>query len=158
MSALDSTCDLIEALIQTSRDAERGLWRAAQHIKDPNLRKQLLQESGIRRSFATQLEREAVGLGAHISEKGSILGAVHQQWINLKGKMGLGDRSIISSVKHGEEVALCTYAKALASYLPPILEGIIENQSDHIQTRYQEMRRLRISSIPNWGQAGSTPD
>lgn len=143
MAALDEVRDQIENLIETCRDGEKGFSQAAEHVKDPDLRSRFLEESRVRADFASQLERQAVTLGAKIGEKGSVAGALHRGWIDLKGKVGLDDKSILESVEQGEDTARDAYQKALSANLPESFRALVQSQFQHVQLKHDEMRRLR---------------
>ncbi len=143
MAALDDVRDQIENLIETCRDAEKGFSQAAEHAKDPDLRSRFLEESRIRSDFASQLEREAVTVGAKIGEKGSVAGALHRGWMDLKGKVGVDDKSILDSVEQGEDTARDAYADALKIDLPASLRTLVQSQYQHVQAKHDEIRRLR---------------
>jgi uncharacterized protein (TIGR02284 family) len=145
MPTLDDIRDIIENLIETCRDGEKGFSQSAEHAKDPELRRRFLEESRTRADFASQLEREAVSQGAKIGQKGSVAGALHRGWIDLKGKVGMDDKSILESVEQGEDTARDAYQKALAADLPPSLKALIQKQYEHVQAKHDEMRRLRDS-------------
>ncbi len=143
MAALEEVRDHIETLIETCRDGEKGFSQAAEHTKDPELRKRFLEESRVRSDFASQLESEAVNLGAKIGKTGSVAGALHRGWIDLKGKVGLDDKSILESVEQGEDSARDAYQEALEADLPPSLKSLVQSQFAHVQAKHDEVRRLR---------------
>ena len=145
MATNDDVRDILENLIETCRDGEKGFSQAAEHAKDPDLRSRFLEESRTRADFASQLEREAVSLGGDIGQKGSVAGALHRSWIDVKGKVGMDDHSILESVERGEDSARDAYQKALEADLPPSLLRVVQNQYQHIQSKHDEMRRLRDS-------------
>ena len=45
-------------------------------------------------------------------------GALHRAWIDTKANLGGGDKTILESVKSGEDKAKEAYQKALATPLP----------------------------------------
>ena len=143
MAVSESIRKTIETLIEIDRDSEKGFSQAAEHAKDPELRERFLQESRSRANLAADLEREAVSMGAEIGKKGTLAGALHRGWIDLKGKVGADDKSILESVEQGEDVARDAYQKALVAELPPSLKTILQEQYEHIQAKHDEMRRLR---------------
>jgi uncharacterized protein (TIGR02284 family) len=145
VSALNDIRNTVENLIEICRDSEKGFSQAAEHVKDPELRSRFLEESRTRSDFASQLEREALNVGADIGKKGSIAGAIHRGWLDLKGKAGADDHGILESVEQGEDKARDAYQEALKQPLPEPVLAIVRSQFQHIQTKHDEVRRLRDS-------------
>ena len=81
--------DMLEELIQISRDGQVGYRSGAEHVKDSEL-KLLLDEVSLERAkFAGDLEGEAVRWGrADVDRSGTTLGAIHRGWANLKADLG----------------------------------------------------------------------
>ena len=104
--------DALEDLIEVARDGQNGYRDGAEHAKDPQLRKFLDSVSLARAKFAGDLESYAVRLGkADVDRSGSMKGAIHRGWTDLKANLGGGDDSILSSMETGDSYAKERYEK-----------------------------------------------
>ena len=135
---------VLEKLIETCRDGQNGYRDAAEHVKDPELKKFFNQVSTTRADFAGQLENEVIRLGKHSPDrKGSATAAIHRGWIDLKVAMGGGDHSILSSVESGEDNAKKQYEEALNDNLPQDIKDILRQQSQSVIAAHDNVRALR---------------
>ncbi|MCI0351141.1 MAG: PA2169 family four-helix-bundle protein [Acidobacteriales bacterium] len=137
---------VLDELIETNRDAQNGFREAAEHVKDVELRNFFNQQSTERARFAGELENEVERLGERDpNRKGSVAGALHRAWLDLKANLGGGERAILSSAEQGEDTAKKRYEKALAEPLPQNLVAIIRQQAQSILSAHDRVKALRDS-------------
>lgn len=135
---------VLEKLIQTNRDAQEGYRDAAEHLKDTQLRAFFNQQSTERANFAGELENELIRLGKHDPErKGTIGGAMHRRWVDLKAAVGAGDHSILESVESGEDTAKKQYEEALNDKLPEDIKGMLRQQGQAVVSAHDQVKMLR---------------
>src|SRR5689334_810739 len=101
----------INDLIETCRDGEKGFRAAAEHIKNDNLKTYFGRCSYQRAQFASELQSEVRHLGGNAENGGSVSGAFHRGWMNIKSAILGGDESILSECEWGEESALRNYER-----------------------------------------------
>ncbi len=143
----DHVISVLEKLIETCRDGQEGYRDAAEHVKDPELRRYFNEISTTRADFAGQLENEVIRLGKHDPDrKGSATAAIHRGWINLKASLGGGDHSILSSVEAGEDNAKKQYEEALNDALPQDILELLRQQSQSVIAAHDHVRDLRDRS------------
>lgn len=137
--------DVVEGLIQVCRDGQAGYRDAAEHAKDPELKRLLAEVSLERAKFARDLENEALRWGdADVARTDTMLGAVHRGWANLKANLGGGDDAILSSLVSGDEYARKHYDEAIRSDdTPAEICGILRNQAQAIVGTLDRIRSLR---------------
>ena len=136
--------DVVEKLIETCRDGQKGFLEASEHAKDPQLRSFFAQQSLDRGQFAGELENELIHLGKHDPKReGSAVAAVHRGWLDLKAALGAGDESILSSAEAGEDNAKKQYENALQEKLPEDLRAIIEQQAVKVRAVHDQVRGMR---------------
>jgi uncharacterized protein (TIGR02284 family) len=83
-------------------------------------------------------------LGGEPQERGSIAGAVHRGWVNLKAAAaGRTDLAILEECERGEDVAKARYRKALEAQLPDDIRTIVQKQYDGVQRNHDQVRDLR---------------
>jgi len=135
---------VVENLIETSRDGQKGYQDAAEHVKRPDLKIYFNQQSFERARFAQELQAELTKFGKPDKKvAGSAGGAMRRAWIDAKVALGGGDKTILESVESGEDNAKDTYNKALTGTLPPTLTEIVRRQAASVQQAHDKVRMLR---------------
>jgi|ERR1700724_2072243 uncharacterized protein (TIGR02284 family) len=134
--------DVVAKLIETCKDGQEGYRQAAENIKNPEYKSFFEQQSAERGRFASELQ---LHLTAESKDSGSVSGALHRAWIDLKGKLGAGDEAIFSSVEQGEDNAKHTYEDALKSSLPGELASIVQRQYQRVKAAHDRVKALRDS-------------
>jgi uncharacterized protein (TIGR02284 family) len=138
---------VVEKLIETCRDGEKGYQDAAQHVKRTDLKSYFNQQSLERARFAQELQAELSRLGKPDKKvSASATGALHRAWIDTKANLGGGDKTILESVEQGEVNAKETYQKALSGNLPATLAEVVRRQAASVQRAHDEVRNLRDSA------------
>ncbi len=137
---------VLNTLIESCRDGQNGYRDAAEHVSNPSLRQFFNEQSLQRAQFAGELEQEAQHLGEHDPDRsGSIAGALHRAWFDLKANLGGGDHAILASVEMGEDRAKKVYEEATKEKLPENLIAVIRRQQAAIQAAHDRVRSLRDS-------------
>jgi uncharacterized protein (TIGR02284 family) len=140
----NNAISVVENLIETDRDGEKGYRDAAEHVKRADLKTYFNEQSTERQRFAQELQTELAKLGKPEKKvSGSAGGAVHRAWIDTKVALGGGDKTILESVEAGEDNAKDTYNKALSGALPPSLTEIVRRQAASVQKAHDKVRMLR---------------
>jgi uncharacterized protein (TIGR02284 family) len=135
---------VVENLIETSKDGEKGYRDAAEHAKRPDLKSYFNEQSAERGRFAQELQAELAKLGKPDKKvSGSASGAIHRAWLDTKAALGGGDKSILESVEAGEDNSKDTYKKALTGNLPDSLQQIVRRQADSVQRAHDKVKMLR---------------
>src|SRR5271154_4250920 len=115
----NNTISVVENLIETCKDGQKGYQDAASHVKRSDLKTYFNQQSLERASFAGELEAELIRLGKPDKKiSGSVGGALRRAWIDTKVSLGGGDKTILESVEAGEDNAKEAYEKTLTGSLP----------------------------------------
>ena len=145
MAADKKPTEIVQKLINTCRDGQNGYRDAAEHVTDSNLRRFFNEQSLARASFAGELEQELIAMGEpDPGRTGSISGAIHRAWIDLKATLGGGDRAILSAVEAGEDDARQAYEKALAEgCLPEPIATVARRQLTSIAAAHDHVCILR---------------
>jgi len=135
----------LQELIRICRDGQVGYHDGAERAKDPELKRLLNEVSMERAKFAHDLENEARRWGDHdVKRAGTVTGAMHRGWANLKADLGGGDDAILSSVESGEELARKRYDEAIRDdETPAEIVGILRNQAQALVGTLDRIRALR---------------
>lgn len=140
----DNAISVVENLIETNKDGEKGYRDAAEHVKRSELKGYFNQQSVERGRFAQELHTELAKLGKPEKKvSGSASGAMHRAWIDTKVALGGGDKTILESVEAGEDNAKDTYKKALTGSLPTSLLEMVRRQADSVQRAHDKVKMLR---------------
>jgi uncharacterized protein (TIGR02284 family) len=120
---------VLNNLIQTCRDAERGLRVAADHVTSQELKRLFLRLAEQRRSFADELLPHAQRLGGGCVNDGTAAAAVHRTWIHIKARLARNpDRAVLEEAARGERYAVHAYDDAVTDWIPPEAREIVEGQ------------------------------
>lgn len=133
----------LNGLIETLKDGEQGFKTAAEGITDHQVKTLFQQYSRQRAEMARELQAEVRRLGGDPEKAGSIAGAAHRGWINIKSVVtGKDEGSIIAEAERGEDSAKAAYEKALAEALPPQTLALVREQSMKIHDAHDRVRAL----------------
>jgi uncharacterized protein (TIGR02284 family) len=142
----DDQISVLNELIQTCKDGAEGFQHAAEGVQDPDLRTLFTRYSEQRRQFTAELQTEVRRLGGDPDKTGSVSGALHRGWIDIKSAVtGKDDAAIISEAERGEDVAVKTYEDALKKSLPVDLESIIRRQYSEVKSVHDRVRSLEMA-------------
>jgi uncharacterized protein (TIGR02284 family) len=140
----NNAISVVENLIETCKDGQKGYQDAAEHVKRADLKTYFNEQSLERSRFAGELEAELIRLGKPDKKvSGSASAAVHRAWIDTKVALGGGDKTILESIEKGEDNAKDTYNKALTGSLPGNLMEIVRRQAASVQRAQDQVKMLR---------------
>ena len=134
--------EVLNHLIETCRDGERGFRHAANHVSDPAVKKLFLGIATERDEFATALLPHAQRLGGTNDTGGSVAAALHRGWMTLTDVVRHDDAAIVQEAEHGERAALGAYKEALDGALPPPSREVVEQQYSAIKRSHQRVDSL----------------
>lgn len=134
-------------LIETCKDGQQGFADAAEGVENSEL-KSVFYEAGQQRSrFAGELQSLVRELGGDPENSGSISGAIHRGWINIKSAVtGKDEKAILNEAERGEDVAVNAYKEALNQNLPANVQSVIQNQYSQVQATHDKVKALRDSA------------
>jgi uncharacterized protein (TIGR02284 family) len=135
----------INNLIETLKDGEKGFKEAAEVVSDPQLKSLFTEYSQHRSRFASELQAEARSIGeAEPETGGSVAGAMHRGWINLKSAITSKEESaILAECERGEDSAVQEFEKAMRSDLPSPVRDIVSRQYSGIKSAHDRIKNLR---------------
>src|SRR5438270_4992549 len=88
MNGSEVSTGVVNELIQTCVDGQKGFEAAAKAVDDPTIKDELVGYSWQRQQFATDLKSRMKAVGEEPSERGSIAGAMHRGWMDVKSAFG----------------------------------------------------------------------
>jgi len=131
-------------VIKTLQDGQKGFAEIGEHLKNEKLKRYFLAESLKRANFRAELENELHRAGmADVSESGTVTGALHRTWGDIKAKLGAGDHSLLETAEQGEDEAKKAYKEALDHDLPLPIRQLLSEQQSHVITSHDFVRNHR---------------
>jgi uncharacterized protein (TIGR02284 family) len=131
---------VLNHLIETCRDAERGFRMAADQVEAPELRTLFLRMADQRRQFGDALLPHAQRLGGASQSNGTNAAALHRAWIQVKARLAAdADAAVLAEAARGERFAVAAYDHAVAEMLPPDTRDLVEEQDDDVRAAAQQI-------------------
>jgi uncharacterized protein (TIGR02284 family) len=144
---LQNVEEAITSVIENLIDSQDGFQRIGEDLKDETLKRYFLEESLNRARFRGDLETVLHQEGVHdITENGTVSGALHRTWADIKAALGGGDHALLVTAEQGEDAAKKAYQEALEKDLPLPIRQILSTQSAHIQASHDYVRAARDST------------
>jgi uncharacterized protein (TIGR02284 family) len=135
---------ILNDLIETSKDGEKGFRTSAEDTRSGELKSVFVARAAECAKAAATLQQLVTRLGGDPESGGSVAGAVHRGWVNLKASVtGRSDLAILEECERGEDVAKARYKKALDAELPNDIRGIIHLQYNGVVKNHDQIRDLR---------------
>jgi uncharacterized protein (TIGR02284 family) len=140
----DQTISTLNVLIETSFNGNKGFLAAADDTRNPELQTVFRQRAEDCAKAAAELQQIVTRLGGKPEDGGSVAGAAHRGWVNLKAAVtGRSDLAILEECERGEDVAKAHYRKALDGELPPDVRSVVERQYQGAVRNHDQVRDLR---------------
>ena len=136
-------------LIETCLDGKQGFLDSALHAVNSQLKQMCLEYSHQRAQFAARLQDEVRSFGGDPDESGSVPGALHRRWIDIKSAVtGRDDEAILAECERGGDVALARYRQNLEKKLPATTRELVLQQFQAIRQAHERFRDLKRSGSP----------
>ncbi|HJE29487.1 PA2169 family four-helix-bundle protein [Stutzerimonas nitrititolerans] len=138
------TISVLNDLIETSKDGEKGFRECAEDLKRADLKTTMMQRSQDCASAAAELQQLVRTLGGDPETSSSVAGDLHRRWVDLKSMVtGKDDEAILNECERGEDVALKSYRKALDKDLPADIRVVVQRQFQGVQRNHDQVKALR---------------
>jgi uncharacterized protein (TIGR02284 family) len=141
---MTNTVSVLNDLIETSKDGEMGFFKAAEDATDPKLRTLFTNRANECANAARELQARVTELGGKPEDRGSMSGALHRGWVDVKSALTTRDNfAILAECEHGEDIAKKRYREALDKELPADVRSLIELQFQGVLQNHDRIRELR---------------
>src|SRR5690606_24311695 len=138
------TISVLNDLIETSKDGEKGFRECAEDLKRADLKTTMMQRSQDCASAAAELQQLVRSRGGEPVTRSSVGGGVSTRWTGLKWMVtGKDDEAILNECERGEDVALKSYRKALDKDLPADIRVVVQRQFQGVQRNHDQVKALR---------------
>ncbi|ALW86405.1 hypothetical protein AUC43_15720 [Hymenobacter sedentarius] len=140
-----ATQALLNELVETLKDGQKGYADAMTDVEDPKLKETFKKYAAQRAGYITEIEDQMFKLDLKPDESSSVTGTVHRAWIDLKSALTSKDnKAVLNECERGEDYAVKAYQTALkAQDLPTPLKSVIEKQYQGVQEAHNTIRTLR---------------
>jgi uncharacterized protein (TIGR02284 family) len=131
-------------LIETCEDGMKGFRTAADSVKSPEARTFFNDRIRLIERGEQELKDEVRRLGGDPENRGSVSGALHRGWINIKSAItGKDDAAILAEAERGEDAAVKNYENALKKDLPPDVRRMVQRQYEGVVQNRDRVRTLK---------------
>ena len=140
----DDVISTLNNLIETCKDGQEGFRQAAEGVERSDLKSLFFEFSQQRAHFAGELQTMVQQLGGDPENSGSMAGALHRGWINIKSAVtGRDEEAILNECERGEDSAKDNYKDALKSNLPANILDSVQNQYVSVKMAHDRVKALR---------------
>jgi uncharacterized protein (TIGR02284 family) len=116
-------------LLEYLNDSYKGYQESAKDVADSRIANLFRSLSSKRQSMAQTLAEKIKTMGGEPKEGGSVTGAAHRMFVNLKSMLSGEDvDAIIEEVKRGENTAIARYKEILKEILPEDVRLLLSSQ------------------------------
>ncbi|GAC1516309.1 MAG: PA2169 family four-helix-bundle protein [Gemmatimonadaceae bacterium] len=137
----------LNGLIETCEDGAKGFRTAAEGVKSSDAKALFQGRVALIEQAAGTLRAEVRRLGGDPENRGTLAGAIHRGWIDLKAAItGKDDAAIIAECERGEDVAVKNYEAAMKADLPPEIRTMVDRQYQGVLQNRERVRALKHSS------------
>ena len=137
----------LKGLISILNDGKDGYESAAKTTDSTELKAVFEKFAAQRATYAAELKEHLKVHGGNAdTEGGSLLGAAHRAWIDVKQVFtGNDNKSILDSIETGEKSAIKNYDELIADYQDHADHlNLLKKQRDGIQYNMQQIESLKI--------------
>jgi uncharacterized protein (TIGR02284 family) len=134
----------LNSLIETCRNGELGYAEAAHLVQDTKIQTMLQEYSKQRAGFVRVLQAEVTKLGGTPADSGTVGGALHRGWMDVKSAATLGDTgAILAACETGEDSAWTHYKEATDSDITGESRALIDKQWRQIKESIAHLQNLQ---------------
>jgi uncharacterized protein (TIGR02284 family) len=140
----DSVISTLNGLIETCKDGQEGFKEASGGVENSQLKTYFNERALERSKYAGDLQSLVQTLGGDPEKSGSIAGAIHRGWMNIKtAVVGKDEASILNECERGEDSAKASYQKALDETLPDYVRETVQNQFQGVVASHDQVKVMR---------------
>lgn len=140
----DKTISILNDLVETSKDGEKGFNKSAADTKTAELKSVFMEGARRCREGAQELQTLVRAQGGDPDKAGSVAGALHRGWVSLREAVtSRDDKAILEECERGEDYAKAQYRKALEHELPSTVREVVDRQNRGVIANHDVVRALR---------------
>lgn len=134
----------VKSIIEINIDSSKGFQTAAENLENADIAGYFRQCSTRRAQFADQLSRVVDVNGVDSPDSGSVKGAIHRWWTDLRGTIQNGDEhAILAEAERGEDSIKGEYEKVLKNTAGSPLNAMLTDQYAAVKETHDTIRDMR---------------
>lgn len=135
---------VLNGLIETSKDGERGFMKIAEDANHASVKEALLESADRCTRGARELQDLVLKLGGKPEGGGSVAGALHRGWLDVKSAVGSrADHAILADCEKAEDAAKKHFHEALEKDLPADVRAVVERLYHGVLQNHERIRAMR---------------
>lgn len=127
---------IFNSLIETCKDAERGLLHAAELVTSQSLKTFFTDTAHQRAQFAADLLPHAQRLGGTETADGTTGAALHRRWMDVRSALSYDDRAVTSEAERGDSLTVLAFKSAVDGALPATVRDLVERGYDQVRASH----------------------
>lgn len=140
----DDVISTLNNLIETCKDGQEGFKSASEGVERSDLKTAFYEFSQQRSQFSGELQQLVRSLGGDPELSGTLSGAIHRGWIDLKAAVtGRDEAAILNECERGEDYAKAAYEEACNLALPANVAAVVMEQSNAVTAAHDRVKALR---------------
>jgi uncharacterized protein (TIGR02284 family) len=140
---------LLNGLIETSTDGERSFTKAAEAAQHATVNDGLLEIAARCSYGARELQCLVSKLGGRPESGGSVAGALHRGWLEVKSVVGArSDHAILADCEKREDVAEKRFHDVLEKDLPSDVTAVVARLYHGVAKNRERVRSMRDQYAP----------
>jgi uncharacterized protein (TIGR02284 family) len=148
---------ILNELIETCENGIHGFKTASEAVENPSAKALFASRLPNIMRGESELKAEVRRLGGDPEQRGTIVGAIHRGWIDLKSAVtGKNEEAIVMECERGEEHAAHVYEDALQKDLPFDTRAIIERQYRGVVENLERVRALSSDASTAGSRSSAT--
>lgn len=138
---------VLNGLIETCKDGERGLLHAAELVTSPAL-KTFFTDTAYRRALlAAQLLPHAQRMGGTETADGTTGATLHRKWMDVRSAFsGHDDRAVTSEAERGDSLTVLAFKGAVEGALPATVRDLVERAYDDVRASHLRFAEFKEAS------------
>lgn len=138
---------VLNSLIETTLDSANGYKEAAESSEDSRYKTMFSERSLKRMKLSGELQQEVRSFGGEPEQHQSMLGKVHNKFVDLKAAvLGHDEKAIVNEVERGEDFIKAKFEKATGDdELPANVRELVSRAFQEIKSDHDEVSRLKHS-------------
>ncbi len=143
----DDTIEALQDLIEVNIDSAKGLREAAEAIDHEAMTTLFHRVAKTRDSNASELQRYVRVNEEKPSDEGSLVGAVHRKWLELRAAINSGKpKVVLIEAERGEDAIKDKYEKLLVDTAGSAMNDVLTRQYGEVKKHHDLVRVLRDAS------------
>lgn len=140
----DKLGNRLNDLLEKNYDAEKGFKKASENAKHVGLKSYFSNKAKERYNFGHELKSELKNFGQEPDKGGSVTGAAHRTWMEVKSWFSSDDdEAMLEEAIRGEKASVAEYREVLnETTLPGSTKDLLESQRSSIEKGLANIKGL----------------